>query len=661
LTERADPATSRAVLIGASRYDVLESLLAVENNLSRLTELLTDPGVWGLAPAHVATVLNPPSRDDALDVIHEAASEAQDTIFVYFAGHGLLERSNSALHLALPRASATRLHRALRYDDVRREITRTCQARSKVVVLDCCFSGQAMDGFMAAAPDMADQARIEGTYLMTASAKTALALAEPGEQYTAFTGELVRAIEQGLPDGPALLDMGTLYSQVRASLLAKGRPEPQERARNDGRSIALVRNQWHSGASGDASPTASRGEAADLTHAVTARKRLDEGERIARSIRMDPVLVEALVELAVACGNSDPQRSQRLAAEAEQLTEAILDPQEKALALARVARALVAAGSRHATRVTAEAERIAESLEDESTRAEALADVARALLDADPDHAARIAERAAEIALSLRSPRLRPWGQLGVTRAIAPIDPGRAEYLAVEITDDDQYAQALHAVALALTDDDPHGAARVARMIQDPAVRDEALATIAPALVLVDIRQTGRLVQDITGSGLCAQALAAMAHVTAERDPEAAAQLTADAEKYAAAIPDDGTRAESMAALAYELHPSAPQTAERLATDAETIAHALPDAWQRAQALAKTARAFARIDPEHAERIPRSITDDEWKTSALADIAKTLAPNDLPRAERLTRTITDPESQSLVLIELVRCALCMDS
>lgn len=250
-----DPAASRAVLIGASRYDLLEPLPAVENNLSRLTELLTDSDVWGLPHAHVATLLNPSSRDDALDVIHDAASEASDAIFVSFAGHGLLDHSNSALHLALPRASAVSLHRALRYDDLRREIIMTCHARSKVVVLDCCFSGKAMDGFMAASLEMADQAGIEGTYLMTASAETALALAVPGEPYTAFTGELVYVIEQGLPYGPVLLDMGTLYSQVRASLLAKGRPEPQERARNDGRSIALLRNRWTAHAVGDTAQT----------------------------------------------------------------------------------------------------------------------------------------------------------------------------------------------------------------------------------------------------------------------------------------------------------------------------------------------------------------------------------------------------------------------
>lgn len=239
-----DPAASWAVLIGASRYESLDPLPTVENNLKRLTQLLTDPGLWGLPKTHVLTLHNPSSRDEVLDAVHRAATAATDAILLYFAGHGLPESSTFALHLALPSASQERLHRALPYAEVRREITKTSKARHKVVILDCCYSGRAMDGFMSSSVQVADQAAIEGTYLMTASAETALSLAPPDEDFTAFTGELIRAAEQGVAQGPELLDMGTLYFEMRANLLAKNRPEPQERARNDGRSIALLRNRW---------------------------------------------------------------------------------------------------------------------------------------------------------------------------------------------------------------------------------------------------------------------------------------------------------------------------------------------------------------------------------------------------------------------------------
>ena len=239
----SDPEASCAVLIGASQYQTLDALPAVENNIRRFAALLTDTGLWGLPPERVTAMLNPGSRDDVLDALSAAALEATDTLLVYYAGHGLLDDENSALHLALPDGASDRLHRTIRYDDLRREVVRNSRARSKIVILDCCFSGSAMEGTMGGS-DLADRARLDGTYLMTATAETVLALAKPGEVYTAFTGELISVVEQGVPDGPDLLDMGTLYFRVRTALEAKNRPVPQERARNDGRAITLFRNRY---------------------------------------------------------------------------------------------------------------------------------------------------------------------------------------------------------------------------------------------------------------------------------------------------------------------------------------------------------------------------------------------------------------------------------
>jgi Caspase domain len=246
-----DPFASRAVLIGASAYETLEPLPAVANNIEHLRALLTEPDLWGLPPENLTVLLNEP-RDAVLDGLHDAAVAATDAILVYFAGHGLLEQASSALHLALPRAALNRMHPALRYAELRREVTTTCRARSKVVILDCCFSGRAMQGFMSATAEIADQAQIDGAYLMTSSAENSLALAAPGERFTAFTGDLLHVIETGVPDGPDLLDMSILYSQTRASLVARNRPEPQERARNAGGSITLVRNRRGQGVSGHA-------------------------------------------------------------------------------------------------------------------------------------------------------------------------------------------------------------------------------------------------------------------------------------------------------------------------------------------------------------------------------------------------------------------------
>ena len=238
-----DPVASRAVLIGSYSYRDLEPLPSVANNIERLRDLFTARDLWGLPPENCHVLPNPSSPAEVLDLIHEAALEASDTLVVYYAGHGLVDPHTEDLYLALPASSLTRLYRAVRFEDLRREMVTVATASSKVVILDCCYSGRAMLGGMSGSMEMADQARIEGTYLMTASADTVKAQAPVGEEFTAFTNELVTALALGLPDGPDLLNVETLYWHARKELIAKRRPIPQQRAGNDGGMIVLARNR----------------------------------------------------------------------------------------------------------------------------------------------------------------------------------------------------------------------------------------------------------------------------------------------------------------------------------------------------------------------------------------------------------------------------------
>src|SRR5437879_384641 len=92
-----DQHLSRAVLVGIDGYatpsdrppwSAAANSNAVANNLARLSELLTDSGVWGLDPAHCAVLYNPADPRVILDAVREAAG-ATEALLVYFAGHGL--------------------------------------------------------------------------------------------------------------------------------------------------------------------------------------------------------------------------------------------------------------------------------------------------------------------------------------------------------------------------------------------------------------------------------------------------------------------------------------------------------------------------------------------------------------------------------------------
>ncbi|HEX9999657.1 MAG TPA: caspase family protein [Actinoplanes sp.] len=229
-----DVDASRAVLIGTADYHHLESLPAVANNLAGLLTVLRDPDLWGLPAEHCAVLLNPGSVDDVLEVVHRAARAATDTLLIYYAGHGLLD-SSSELALALPGSDTERMYRAVRYADIRREIVDAVQCRDKAVILDCCLRGRADPPTVRA---IADRAAVDGAWLLAGGAAE---MVVPGDRYTAFTGELINVLDQGIADGPDLIDTDALYLKMMTGLTARQRPVPQQRAR--GPLITLTRNR----------------------------------------------------------------------------------------------------------------------------------------------------------------------------------------------------------------------------------------------------------------------------------------------------------------------------------------------------------------------------------------------------------------------------------
>ncbi|WP_328757553.1 caspase, EACC1-associated type [Streptomyces sp. NBC_00271] len=244
MTELSNPARSRALLIGAHSFTDpdLEPLPAVARNLDRLAELLRDRSVWGLDAGHLS-VLAEPDRDQALGEAGRLADEAEDTLLVYYAGHGFVHDLSNELYLALPRTDPRRLYTALRYQDIRELLLGPqVRARRKVVILDCCWSGLALHGAMSAT-GLGGLSDIGGTFVLTATSETRTALAPPGETYTAFTGELIGALEKGVPEAPPLLTMTTLYRHLYDALVAKGRPTPQQRNGNTAGAIAVARNR----------------------------------------------------------------------------------------------------------------------------------------------------------------------------------------------------------------------------------------------------------------------------------------------------------------------------------------------------------------------------------------------------------------------------------
>jgi hypothetical protein len=238
-----DPEVSYAVFIGSASYNTLAPLPGVTNNLDRLNSLFTSQAVWNLPSGHCTVLHEPATALDVVKAVRHAAQQAKGALFVYFAGHGLVDRDTGDLHLAIPSSEERDPHlTALPYDWVRREILRS-PALHRIAALDCCFSGRAL-GMMSeqSVKSAIDRAEIDRTYLMAAAAENSTAIAPEGETYTSFTGELIHALANGVDNDSPLVDLDTLHTLIENGLSAKGYPPPQCRDRNQAGRTPFARN-----------------------------------------------------------------------------------------------------------------------------------------------------------------------------------------------------------------------------------------------------------------------------------------------------------------------------------------------------------------------------------------------------------------------------------
>ncbi|MFI9201188.1 TCP-1/cpn60 chaperonin family protein [Streptomyces sp. NPDC053048] len=244
MTDLADPLQSKAVLIGVSAYEKLTPLPTVVNNLTDLAAALHDPEKWGLTRERCIVLPERRAPADVSTVLHQVAQEPLDTLLVYFAGHGLVEKRTGELVLAMGRTSSEVPHlTGLRYPDVR-DILRDCRADRLLLILDCCFSGRATGVMADPSSVVVGQLDIEGTYVLASTDATAPGRASDGGRHTAFTSGLLEVIGKGVPSGRPYLTPGDLFEYTRRIMAGHGWPQPTQSHENRIRELQLMRNPW---------------------------------------------------------------------------------------------------------------------------------------------------------------------------------------------------------------------------------------------------------------------------------------------------------------------------------------------------------------------------------------------------------------------------------
>lgn len=240
---RIDPARSACVLIGVGGYTALYRLPGATRNLGELREALTDERIWGIPADRVRVVSDPRSAVEVVDAVKDMAPLATDALLVYYSGHGLIDPDEDQLYLTLPGTVTGEPATAVPWPWVRHAIKNHCSARVRAVILDCCYSGKALeqmaDGTLDVPVGLQD---LQGSYFMTSTAQDRKALASDREGRTVFTGALVDVLHGGVPEGPETLSLADCFDAVHARLRVAGKPKPQQQDVNGVGRRPFVRN-----------------------------------------------------------------------------------------------------------------------------------------------------------------------------------------------------------------------------------------------------------------------------------------------------------------------------------------------------------------------------------------------------------------------------------
>jgi hypothetical protein len=471
-------ANSNAVLIGVSAYEYAEfpPIRAARNSLQAMQSLLADPALCGWPPELITVIANPISAADLADRFADLAETTTGVLLLYYVGHGVLSTQGElCLTVTSTRPNRPKIT-GLPWETLA-EVLRTCPARTRLAILDCCFAGQAIESLGADSQGLADITNVSGVYTLTATTRNRTAHVPSADQQdtacTSFTGELQDLIRSGIPGKPAQLTFNDIYPELRQRLRAKGLPVPSQRGTDTAHQFLFTANTAaltgptaytilpSSDGNDSRETTLTDLEPSQLEPSQTARSRqariLTDALRAAWSITSEYPKALALVRIAEVVATADPHRADRLTAEAERIAQSIISKSWKALALASIAEAAVAEPDR-AARITAEAERIAQSIGDDNARAFVLARIAGVVAEADPDRAERIAQ-------SLGDDNARAITLARIAEAVAAGDPDRADRLTAEAERiaqsiaDDSKAAALARIAEAVAAAHPGTAA----------------------------------------------------------------------------------------------------------------------------------------------------------------------------------------------------------
>ncbi|QOV42076.1 nSTAND1 domain-containing NTPase [Streptomyces chromofuscus] len=179
----------------------LAEVLATECGMGDRVRLLCDPQ----SPSEVLAALA-----EAVDRAGPVEGRYESGVVVFcHVGHGL-RGPGGRLYLATAATSSlTDTAHSVPYSEIERYLSDG--SADPLIVLDCCFAGNAREPSRPTTSDPFGGSRPQGSYLLASALRDTLAYAPEGAEFTLFTGHLLSLLREGDAGGPRLLTPGSLY------------------------------------------------------------------------------------------------------------------------------------------------------------------------------------------------------------------------------------------------------------------------------------------------------------------------------------------------------------------------------------------------------------------------------------------------------------------
>ncbi len=199
----------------------------------------------GLPSENIICLIDQEEASSIITDIAVAAEAATDTLIVYYAGHGLYGGdSQCPLYLASRNTKfLLKDSSAVKITDVKRAMLAS-PARKRVLILDCCYSGSALEGTMGPDADIRPNIDVGGTFGIAAVPRDYKALALPGARLTRFTQAFVEVLESGIDIDAPVLTVAEVFRSVRAQISRDGDMAlPEQMNWREGERILLAKNR----------------------------------------------------------------------------------------------------------------------------------------------------------------------------------------------------------------------------------------------------------------------------------------------------------------------------------------------------------------------------------------------------------------------------------